>query len=173
MVFGTPVAWTTEASRISSPAVTCSEPSRLCECALVDSGPPLGRAKMLGSCACPRPAPQHQGLWWHACGVRQSCAMAATPVLCPAWPSNEIGKPRASYRGMKGPRWDGTLRIETSRLDLPAELIAEISRQRRAKAGCFCRPRSRRAEQDCPGLPELASSILGGGTRATGVFGRP
>jgi len=39
-------------------------------------------------------------------------------------------KPHASYRGMKGPRWDGTLRIETNRLDLPAELSAEIYRQR-------------------------------------------
>lgn len=39
-------------------------------------------------------------------------------------------KPHASYRGMKGPRSDGTLRIVTNRLDLPAELVAEIYRQR-------------------------------------------
>jgi len=79
--------------------------------------------------------------------------MAATPVLCPAWPSDEtvkLGKsrplagrpdhpvwlirvevkPYESHRGMKRPRCDGTLRIVTNRLDLPAELLAEISRQR-------------------------------------------
>jgi len=39
-------------------------------------------------------------------------------------------KPHESYRGMRGPRCDGTLRIVTNRLDLPAELIAEIYRQR-------------------------------------------
>lgn len=39
-------------------------------------------------------------------------------------------KPHSSYRGMKGPRCDGVLRIVTDRLDLPAELIAEIYRQR-------------------------------------------
>jgi IS4 transposase len=39
-------------------------------------------------------------------------------------------KAHESYRGMKGPRCDGTLRIATNRLDLPAELIAGIYRQR-------------------------------------------
>jgi hypothetical protein len=38
--------------------------------------------------------------------------------------------PHESYRGMKGPRCDGTLRIATSRLDLPADLIAEMYRLR-------------------------------------------
>ena len=39
-------------------------------------------------------------------------------------------KPHESYRGMKGPRCDGVLRLATNRLDLPAELIAEIYRLR-------------------------------------------
>lgn len=39
-------------------------------------------------------------------------------------------KAHESYRGMQGPRCDGTLRIATNRLDLPAELIADIYRQR-------------------------------------------
>lgn len=39
-------------------------------------------------------------------------------------------RPHESYRGMKGPRCDGTLRIVTSRLDLPAELVAEMYRLR-------------------------------------------
>jgi hypothetical protein len=37
-------------------------------------------------------------------------------------------KPHESYRGMKGPRCDGVLRIVTNRLDLSAELIAEMYR---------------------------------------------
>jgi hypothetical protein len=37
-------------------------------------------------------------------------------------------KPQESYRGMKGPRCDGVLRIVTNRLDLSAELIAEMYR---------------------------------------------
>lgn len=47
-----------EAIPNGSPAVACSDPSRLCEFVLVDDGALLGRAKMLGSCACLRPAPQ-------------------------------------------------------------------------------------------------------------------
>jgi hypothetical protein len=39
-------------------------------------------------------------------------------------------KPHESYRGMQGPRCDGVLRLATNRLDLPAELIAEIYRLR-------------------------------------------
>jgi len=39
-------------------------------------------------------------------------------------------KPHESYRGMKGPRCDGVLRIVTNRLDLPAVLIAEMYRLR-------------------------------------------
>jgi hypothetical protein len=39
-------------------------------------------------------------------------------------------RPHESYRGMKGPRCDGTLRLVTSRLDVPAELIAEMYRLR-------------------------------------------
>ena len=39
-------------------------------------------------------------------------------------------KPHESYRGMKGPRCDGVLRIVTNRLDLSAELIAEMYRLR-------------------------------------------
>lgn len=39
-------------------------------------------------------------------------------------------KPHASYRGMKGPRCNGVLRIVTNRLDLPVELMAEMYRLR-------------------------------------------
>ena len=39
-------------------------------------------------------------------------------------------KPHESYRGMQGPHCDGVLRLVTNRLDLPAELIAEIYRLR-------------------------------------------
>jgi hypothetical protein len=39
-------------------------------------------------------------------------------------------KPHESYRGMKGPRCDGVLRIATNRFDLSAELIAEMYRLR-------------------------------------------
>jgi hypothetical protein len=39
-------------------------------------------------------------------------------------------KPHESYRGMKGPRCDGVLRIVTNRFDLSAELIAEMYRLR-------------------------------------------
>ena len=39
-------------------------------------------------------------------------------------------KPHESYRGMKGPDCDGLLRLVTNRLDLPAELIAEMYRLR-------------------------------------------
>ncbi len=35
-------------------------------------------------------------------------------------------KPHESYRGRQGPHCDGVLRLVTNRLDLPAELIAEI-----------------------------------------------
>jgi hypothetical protein len=39
-------------------------------------------------------------------------------------------KPHESSRGWKGPHCDGVLRLVTNRLDLPAELIAEIYRLR-------------------------------------------
>lgn len=39
-------------------------------------------------------------------------------------------KPHESYRGMQGPHCDGVLRLVTNRLDLPAELVAEIYRLR-------------------------------------------
>ena len=39
-------------------------------------------------------------------------------------------KPHESYRGMQGPHCDGVLRLVTNRLDLPAELIAEMYRLR-------------------------------------------
>jgi hypothetical protein len=39
-------------------------------------------------------------------------------------------KPHESYRGMRGPDCDGVLRLVTNRLDLPAELIAEMYRLR-------------------------------------------
>jgi len=39
-------------------------------------------------------------------------------------------RPHESYRGMKGPDCDGVLRLVTNRLDLPAELIAEMYRLR-------------------------------------------
>lgn len=39
-------------------------------------------------------------------------------------------KPHQSYRGMQGPDCDGVLRIVTDRLDLPAELVAEMYRLR-------------------------------------------
>jgi hypothetical protein len=39
-------------------------------------------------------------------------------------------KPHESYRGRQGPHCDGVLRLVTNRLDLPAELIAEIYRLR-------------------------------------------
>ena len=39
-------------------------------------------------------------------------------------------KPHESHRGMQGPGSDGVLRIVTDRLDLPAELIAEMYRLR-------------------------------------------
>jgi hypothetical protein len=39
-------------------------------------------------------------------------------------------KPHESHRGMQGPSSDGVLRIVTDRLDLPAELIAEMYRLR-------------------------------------------
>jgi len=39
-------------------------------------------------------------------------------------------KPHESHRGMQGPSSDGVLRIVTDRLDLPAELIAEMVRLR-------------------------------------------
>ncbi len=39
-------------------------------------------------------------------------------------------KPHESYRGMHGPRCDGVLRLATNRLDLPAELVAEMYRLR-------------------------------------------
>jgi hypothetical protein len=35
-------------------------------------------------------------------------------------------KPHESSRGMRGPDCDGVLRLVTNRLDLPAELIAEM-----------------------------------------------
>jgi IS4 transposase len=38
--------------------------------------------------------------------------------------------PHAGCRGMRGPTCDGVLRLVTNRLDLPAELIAEIYRLR-------------------------------------------
>ncbi|NDC54865.1 MAG: hypothetical protein EBZ74_11440 [Planctomycetia bacterium] len=39
-------------------------------------------------------------------------------------------KPHESSRGWKGPHCDGVLRLVTNRLDLPAELIAEMVRLR-------------------------------------------
>jgi len=48
IVFGTVDAWGSDASRIGSPAVTCSRAFGFCECALVDDGAPFGRAKVLG-----------------------------------------------------------------------------------------------------------------------------
>ncbi|MCE9631428.1 MAG: hypothetical protein K8S94_12040 [Planctomycetia bacterium] len=39
-------------------------------------------------------------------------------------------KPHESSRGWKGPHCDGVLRLVTNRLDLPAELIAEMDRLR-------------------------------------------
>jgi len=39
-------------------------------------------------------------------------------------------KPHEGFRGMRGPTCDGVLRLVTNRLDLPAELIAEIYRLR-------------------------------------------
>jgi IS4 transposase len=39
-------------------------------------------------------------------------------------------KPHESSRGWKGPHCDGVLRLVTNRLDLPAELIAEMYRLR-------------------------------------------
>jgi hypothetical protein len=39
-------------------------------------------------------------------------------------------KPHESYRGMQGPHCDGVLRLVTNRIDLPAELIAEMYRLR-------------------------------------------
>jgi len=39
-------------------------------------------------------------------------------------------KPHETYRGMLGPRCDGVLRLATNRLDLPAELSAEMYRLR-------------------------------------------
>ena len=39
-------------------------------------------------------------------------------------------KPHESYRGRQGPHCDGVLRLVTNRLDLPAELVAEIYRLR-------------------------------------------
>ncbi len=54
MVFDMVDARDCEAIRIGSPAVTCQEPSRLCEFVPMDDGPLLGRATMLGSCVCPR-----------------------------------------------------------------------------------------------------------------------
>ncbi len=39
-------------------------------------------------------------------------------------------KPHESYRGMRGPHCDGVLRLVTNRLDVPAELIAEMYRLR-------------------------------------------
>ena len=41
-----------------------------------------------------------------------------------------VVKPHESHRGMQGPSSDGVLRIVTDRLDLPAELIAEMYRLR-------------------------------------------
>jgi len=42
----------------------------------------------------------------------------------------EVATSHASYRGMQGPHCDGVLRLVTNRLDLPAELVAEIYRLR-------------------------------------------
>ena len=57
-------------------------------------------------------------------------------------------KPHESSRGWKGPHCDGVLRLVTNRLDLPAELIAEMYRLRwmiemffrtfRQLLGCKC-----------------------------------